>query len=504
LATTVEVDNSCWLDPYWRLSNLYKIKDKNGRLVRFAPTEAQLNLLDEMWYRNVVLKARQLGFTTVIQLWELDTALFNSNTSCGVVAHNTDDAKKFFRDKVKVAYNELPLALRTARETETENASELIFNNGSRIVVGTSLRSGTYQILHISEFGKLCAKNPERAREVITGAANTVPTEGIIVIESTAEGKEGRFYDMTKAAEKLQLTGAPLSKLDYKLHFYPWWGEPTYRLDHDYEIEPEMMAYFEGLEREHQIELDREQKNWYIAKFREQGEDMKREFPSHIDEAFETSNEGKWFTKQIRQAYKEQRICTFPIADAPINTFWDIGRSDKQAVWFHQYVGFQHRFIHYHEASETDLKYWAIYLKNLQAERGFLFRKHYLPHDAGHERMGIITDSIEQQLNTLGVINTEVVPRVHEKMHAISLTRTLFSQVVIHQVECADGITHLEQYGKKWNTKAQAWSSEPLHDDHSNGADAFEQWAQALDGGLLVETGRKVTRDKRKRGSKLT
>ena len=497
---TIEVDNSCWLDPYWRLSNLYQIKDKNGRKVRFKPTEAQLNLMDEMWHRNIVLKARQMGFTTVLQLWELDAAIFNSNTSCGVVAHNTDDAKKFFRDKIKFAYDNLPEPLKTARETETENASELIFNNASRIVVGTSLRSGTYQILHISEFGKLCAKNPERAREVITGAANTVPVDGIIVIESTAEGKEGRFFDMTREAEKFQLANKPLSKLDYKLHFYPWYQEPSYRLDQPQEIDDEARLYFEKLEAKNQIELEPEQKWWWVAKKREQGDDMSREFPGTVEEAFETSNQGKYFTRQLNIAYKERRIVPFPRVDEPVNTFWDIGRSDLQAVWFHQYVAYQHRFVHYHEAGETDLQYWAKYFAELR-EKGYIFGRHFLPHDADHERMGMITDSIEQQLHKVGILDTVIVPRVQEKNTAIQLVRSQFSQAVIHEVECAAGLKHLEQYGKKWNGTLGVWADEPRHDTHSNCADAFMQWAQALNGGLLLGTNQRVKRDKRKRGS---
>ena len=501
--SAIQVDNSCWLDPYWRLSNLYSIKNKDGKKVKFDPTFAQLDLLDHMHYRNLVLKARQLGFTTVIQLWELDTALFNSNISCGVVAHNTDDAKTFFRDKVKFAYENLPLGLRTARETEAENASEMIFDNASRIRVGTSLRSGTYQILHISEFGKLCAKNPERAREVITGAAQTVPVDGIIVIESTAEGKEGRFYDMTKEAEKRQLLGKDLSQLDYKLHFYPWWGEPTYRLSTPQDIDEEAAKYFHELERKEQFELDPEQKWWWVAKHRELDDDMGREYPGTVDEAFETSNEGKYFTKQLKKAYADHRICKFPWADAPVNTFWDIGRSDLQAVWFHQYVGFQHRFIHFHEASETDLQYWMDYFTDLRKDRHIVLGKHFLPHDAGHERMGIITDSIEQQLNTLGLYNTQIVPKIDEKQTAITLARSLFAQAVFHEVECAPGITHLEQYGKKWNTQLGTWSATPKHDEHSNAADAFMQWAQALNGGLMNETVTKVKRSKTARSSKV-
>ena len=72
----------------------------------------------------------------------------------------------------------------------TDNIRELSFSNGSRIAVGTSFRSGTLQFLHISEFGKICAKYPEKAREIVTGAIEALSIDGKLFIESTAEGNE--------------------------------------------------------------------------------------------------------------------------------------------------------------------------------------------------------------------------------------------------------------------------------------------------------------------------
>ena len=76
-----------------------------------------------------------------------------------------------------------------------------MLSNNSSIRVGTSLRSGTLQYLHISEYGKLCAQFPEKAREVRTGALNTVQAGQVVFIESTAEGQEGHFFDLCEARE---------------------------------------------------------------------------------------------------------------------------------------------------------------------------------------------------------------------------------------------------------------------------------------------------------------
>ena len=54
-----------------------------------------------MHYLSLILKARQLGFTTFIQLIMLDAYVFISNIRAGTIAHNLNDAETIFRDKVK-------------------------------------------------------------------------------------------------------------------------------------------------------------------------------------------------------------------------------------------------------------------------------------------------------------------------------------------------------------------------------------------------------------------
>lgn len=70
-------------DRVWRLESgvLYKIKDKEGNVVPFFPNESQRDLHRRQWYRNIILKARQLGFSTDIEIQALDYALFNENVN---------------------------------------------------------------------------------------------------------------------------------------------------------------------------------------------------------------------------------------------------------------------------------------------------------------------------------------------------------------------------------------------------------------------------------------
>src|SRR5215208_1008699 len=318
----------------WRIDDLYHITDKNGQKLRFQMNWAQEALFNEMSFQNVILKARQLGFTTFIQIFMLDACLFNSNIRAGTIAHKLDDAKTIFRDKVKYPYDELPDAIKAARPVIKDSADELMFSNNSSIRVGTSLRSGTLQYLHVSEYGKLCAKYPDKAREVRTGALNTIQSGQVVFIESTAEGQEGHFFELSEAARAKERRGVPLTPLDLKFHFFPWWKSPDYELDpKGVEITDANDRYFTKLASEHGIHLSDRQKAWYVKKAETQQEDMQREYPSTPGEAFEASVEGAYYGAEIAKAEQQARIGHFPaIAGHPVNTAWDIGVGDYTEV----------------------------------------------------------------------------------------------------------------------------------------------------------------------------
>ena len=89
----------------------------------------------------------------------------------------------------------------------------------------------TCQRLLISEMGKICCRSPDVAREIVTGSLNTVAQDQILVIESTAEGRSGYFYEYCKKAQALKDSGKKLSKMDMKLFFFPWWKAPEYTLE---------------------------------------------------------------------------------------------------------------------------------------------------------------------------------------------------------------------------------------------------------------------------------
>ena len=473
-------------DPWLRLTHLYYTKNKHGEKVKFEPWAEQSELYWQMHYLNIVLKARQRGITTMIQLFMLDACLFNEDINAGVIAHNREDAQKFFDDKIKYAYDNLPDALKRAIPARNDNTNELSFANGSSIRVGTSMRSGTLQYLHISEYGKICAKYPDKAQEIRTGSLNTVAPGNFVFIESTAEGAHGHFYEQCRKAENLALEGTALTPLDYKFFFFPWYRAPEYTLREAVSYSKEDREYFQELQDEHGIVLQPEQKNWYIKKREEQGDAaMTQEYPTTPEEAFRGVVDGAVYAKQLRTIRRERRILDLPwLPHEPVNTFWDIGR-DTTAIWFHQRVGPNNHFIDYHQEPNQSLQYFAHLLLRDPNERfqQYMYGGWYFPHDI--ENIDYSASEVVGEQKTrkqiaegLGMKPLYPVARVLVLEDGLEMTRNALASCYFDRERCDEGIKCLENYRYEWDEKMETYRKVPLHNWASHGADAFRQFAQ--------------------------
>lgn len=465
-------------DREWRLDNLYYIQDAAAQTVLFKRNWAQRSFWADRWYLNVVLKARQLGFSTYIAILMLDACLFNSNTQCGIVDLTLDDAKKKL-GKIRFAYENLPPAIKALLPLKTDNATSLVFKNGSVIEVGTSHRGGTLQILHVSEFGKIAAQFPEKAREIKTGAFGTVHKGQFIYVESTAEGTGGDFYDMVEQAKNRAAQGRTPNEMEFKLHFFPWQKHPGYALSAEGSVIPgELVEYFAKLAAEHGIKCTAEQIAWYAAKRLQIGpDDMLREYPSYPEEAFLSSIIGAYFKTQMLRLRQQGRIGKVPFDPSrPVNTFWDIGRNDENAIWFHQTDGLAHRLIDYYENSGEGLPHYVNVLKDRREKYGYSYGEHWGPHDLAVTEWTSETKCRADVARDLGVTFT-IVPRIEHKPDSIETARTLLGQCWIDEEKCSQGIKCLDNYRKQWNERTQTYHEKPLHDWASNGADALQTGA---------------------------
>ncbi|WP_419820070.1 terminase [Acinetobacter sp.] len=476
---------------FWRLNNLYFVEDKNGKCVRFKMTPEQLEYFDGMHDRNVILKARQLGFTTEVCIIQLDLALFH-HKHCALIAHTLPDAERLFRNKTKYAYDRLTDDVKQANKVTKETTSEIVFKKGGSVTVSTSFRGGTLYSLHVSEFGKICAKHPDKAKEIVTGAFEAVPLGGRITLESTAEGRSGYFYQYCQDAEKLKLQGKTLNPLEWKFFFFSWWKSSEYQIPAT-EISERLKEYFSDLKVKHNIHTTPEQQSWYASKEKTLGDDIKREYPSIPSEAFQQSVEGAYYKKQFKFLYANGRVGELPDnSHQLVYTFWDIGVGDSTAIWFCRLVGEQFHFIDYYENSGEGLRHYMTVLK----QKGYNYdsRGHYGPHDMANKEFGSDAKSrvelakegyeIDGQVYS---IKFNVLPRTAVD-DGIEQVREILPKCAFDEIKCEEGISHLESYRKEWDDKKGCWKDKPLHDHTSHGADAFRYFAIAMNKAKPVTT----------------
>ena len=500
-----------WGNQYWRMNNLYTIKvkkaedDDSGEMkMKFKMNAVQEELFHGMHHKNVILKARQFGITTFWQIFAIDCILFNKNMACGVIAQTREDGATIFRDKVKFAYDNLIDTLKDARPILKSDANELIvdFNgvagsNTSRIKVSTSLRSGTYQLLHISELAKLCAIRPDKAEEVKTGAFPTVPESGIIAIESTAEGNTGLFKDIVDEAQetkkKCERDKRPLHPKEWKLFFFPWWRHTDYQTSTlGIEIKTHVKDYFRRLLADPYImenmkgTFSDRQVAWYQLESAQQGDKMLREYPSTPTECFMQAVEGTYFEKEMSSAEKEGRVGLYKYdPNIPVHTSWDIGFSDYTCIVFFQIEGLEVRVIDYFEDCNKGMSFYLKQLKEYPWSRNY--GGHYTPWDLNQREW---TTGLAKRTTALqhGV---EFIPlsKCKNKHEEHEEARRRFPFICFHAPNTEILRTHIQLYRRRWDSTVGMWKDKPLHDEHSHGTDAFLIMCRAIEiiknGGII-------------------
>ena len=507
-------------NPLWRLHHLYWIEDKVGRMRRFRPNAAQLRLHRGLWYRNSVLKARQLGISTYVAMLMLDRCLFTPHFHAGIIDKTLPDAAQKLA-KIRFAWENLDyippgadageralayLGARIKQESGVlkkgnrcpvaDARTRLAFANGSDIRIGTTLRGGTLQLLHVSELAHVSVHSPWRAREIRTGAINTVPAEGLIILESTHEGgRYGVNYEMTVQAME-NAARSELSPLDFRFFFFSWFDHPDYLLQGRGSWSETLAAYFEKLERESRIHLSHAQKLWYARMERTMGAAMRQEYPSTPDEAFALGNDGAIYGIQIALLRERGRVgADFAVnREEPLYTSWDLGLSDHTAIWLVQSWGGQVYWLDHYAANQQPLEHYVDKIREWEGRYGTI-AAHFLPHDAA--RRDPHGHSYVESLAGQGVYAVRVVPRTPDVWRGINVLRGLLSKSWFHRATLhqrlnlqgekePSGLTCLEMYRTAPPGASGVCRESPLHDAASHSADAARTFAEAHSHGLVA------------------
>ena len=469
-------------DRLWRLNNLYYIQDEDGKEVLFKCRTVQLLLYHALHWLNIILKSRQHGITTFCCIMMLDMCLFNSNTEAGIIAHNLKAAQEIFRKKIQYPYKKLPEALLRKITTSKNDAGHIIFSNESSIIVATSLRSGTYQWVHISEYGKICAKTPEKAIEIATGTLEAVHQGNFITIESTAEGSAGDFYDRCQEAEAHELRGLEIGPMDYKRHFFAWYQDPKNTTDEAYVMVDEKMNLYLNKVQEYidatnyNIKLTLGQRAWYTAKKKKLKLLIYREHPSTPDEAFKAHIEGAYYGKDMAIARESGRICRVPYEKhSKVHTVWDLGHKHT-AIWFVQFVGQEVRIIDFYMDTEgVGVQQYALMLQ----DKRYVYGKHYGPWDVfpkGPNSASMQTGREFTDVARDAGIDFVMVDKCSVEA-GIKEVQDMLDSCWFDEERCDYGIRALEMYRAEWDESAGTYAKKPLHNWASHPADGFRYLA---------------------------
>ena len=294
---------------------LLKVRTREGAFAPLRPNRAQREFERRRGRANIVLKARQMGIST----WVAGRFFLKTVTQPGTlsmqVAHTQEAAQEIFR-MVRRFYDLLPEELREgALKTSRANARSLVFpelDSEYRVETAGDPNAGrglTVQNLHCSEVARWRGD----AKATLAGLLATMPAAGgEVVLESTAQGAHGCFYDEWMNAEEN----------GWVRHFFPWWWEPSYRRQPGVNAESEeeqALVAAHGLTRE-QIAFRRRLQRQFGALARQ-------EYPESEDDCFLASGHCVFDVEAIERRLRE--------APLPVERRW----AGTLEIWLHPVAG---------------------------------------------------------------------------------------------------------------------------------------------------------------------
>lgn len=259
-----------------------------------------LNAIQQAYYerrtaRDLILKPRQVGFTTLNSALLLGDTLLRPNTYSAIVAQDAPSSERIF-GTIRMMWGRLPDCWHTRFPTGLANKDELFWPGlNSRIYVGSagSVNFGRGHTIN----NLLCTEvahwpHPE---DILTAVTQAVTPDGRIIIESTPNGFGNYFHDLWCEAT----AGQSL----YRAHFFPWWWDPDYRVPG-----PDLGPLSdEEMALRHHHHLDDDQIRWRRQKQRELRDKFPQEYPEDDRTCFLTSGRCCFFVPALLDAQQQAR-----------------------------------------------------------------------------------------------------------------------------------------------------------------------------------------------------
>ena len=289
------------------IREFFFIVNKSGQKVPFIANQAQAAYDANRTNRDIILKARQEGFSSYIDALITLECMFKRNLRCVLIAHDRLSTQVLF-DRVRFYVENLRNDMKL--DFGRQSRREIHFRQtNSTFYIGTAGheefgRGDCIHRLHCSEVASW--PNPT---ELTSGLFQAVPEDGTIWIESTAKGR-GNWYHATcmKALE---------GRGDYKLHFFPWFAEPQYSRKPKIRV-ADLTPDERGLMKKFKLTLD--QMQWRRDKIDEMDNSemlfganlFPQEYPATVDEAFLASGMSVFgfLPAHHREAVEQDRFLT--------------------------------------------------------------------------------------------------------------------------------------------------------------------------------------------------
>ncbi len=470
----------------WRLNNIYKVINKAGESVTFRMNKAQHKVYGaaRRHPRLIILKSRQQGISTFWLVSMFDDAICCPYLNVGLMAQGTDEAATLL-ERTKYLWDSISPGVKAFFNVSItkDNLKEVGFGNRSTIFIRVSFRSATLQRLHISEYGKIANANPLRAKETKTGTLQALAQGNIGVIESTAEGNNDfkRMWDgATIALNTNQLTAK-----DFLPIFLSWLDDPDCALDQVQTETKESVEYFNKLAKDG-IQATQEQRNFWIAQYRELGTDIFQEYPATPEEAFMASKDGTYYSNLFRSHVVRKGKLRSDVYDPnlPVHVFFDLGVDDYAVLCFAQWYRDEYRII---DEYFNNGKWLGHYLDEVFS-RGYDIASLVFPHDimvresgsegardSANTRLDIAKEHMRKNKYKANIV---VLQRKYEA-DGIEAVRRMIPNLVV-DAKCTYLVSCFMNFSKEWDEKAQMWKKTPQDSEFSHGADALRGMAQGM------------------------
>ncbi len=456
----------------WRLNNLYSIVDKFGNRIPLIMNKAQHIVYSKslLHARLLILKSRQQGISTFWLISFFDDTLWIDHLSSGLMSQGRDESSTLLT-RVKTAWDYLDPIVVTQLEQglDKDNADEVSFHNKSTIFIRTSFRSATLQRLHVSEYGKICNKFPERAKETKTGTLQAIAPGNTCVIESTAEGVNDFKHMWDKDYGKLIKALGPK---EFACIFLSWLNDPDCVSPVDRIATEKQQKYFDEAEQELNLIITQEQRNFWIDQYEELGEAIYQEYPMTPNEAFKAVRDGSYYGALYQKhiAKKGKIIPQLYDHNLEVEVFVDLGMNDDFVLGYVQNWQGEDRIVKEYKNSGEGIAHYVEHMFNT----GYEITRVYLPHDAEVRELSTGKSRVDR-FRELGVTNVTVLPKIPLQT-GIELVRKLIPNLVIDK-DCTYLRDCFMNYSKEWDEKGQVWKDKPVHNEFSHGADMIRYLA---------------------------